>query len=353
MSGERRKMDHLRLCTAPDPSPVLYPPDRTTLLECVELLAGGFPRVAPEEVDAAGRFLGRSIAAPLLVSAMTGGPVRGGEINRALARVCQRMRIPLALGSGRPMLDDESRSGSFEVRGEAPDVPILANIGFAQAARLPTSRLAWMVRRIDADALVVHLNFAMEAVQPEGDREPHDVVATLRALRGELGCPLIVKEVGQGFTPAQLRLLVETGVEWIDVAGAGGTNWIRLEGLRAGDRERAVAETFGHWGMPTAACIGWARRAGAENVIAGGGIRTGLDVARALALGASLAAMALPLVRALEAGGEAGLERRLETVIAELKLAAHLCGCRRTEELGRVDRLVTEPLATWLSAGGD
>ncbi len=350
MSDDTRKLDHLRLCTALDPSPVLYPPDRTTLLECVEPLPDRFPLVAPEDVDTSAVFLGTRVAAPVFVSAMTGGPVRSGEINRALARVCQRMGLALALGSGRPMLEDEARADSFDVRDEAPDIPIMANIGLAQVGLTPVERLAWMVQRCRADALVVHVNFAMEALQPEGDRQPVDVTSAITRLRRELGHPVIVKEVGNGFTRKQLGILAGTGIEHIDVAGAGGTSWVRLEGLRSDKDGHALAETFSRWGMPTAACLGWARQEGIEGVLASGGIRTGLDVARAMMLGARMAGMALPLVRALDAQGEEGLERHLSQVLRELRLAAHLTGCTRTADLASVPHAITEPLRTWLAS---
>lgn len=345
---DKRKLDHIRLCTADDPSPVCYPPSRPTLLECVELLPEGFPVAPADKVDTSTTFLGKQVAAPLFVSAMTGGPKRAGKLNRSLARVCQRMRLPLALGSGRPMLGDEALADSYDVRPEAPDIPVLANIGIAQAASLPSDRFAWLVERTRADALVVHVNFAMEAIQPEGDRDAGPVAETLSRLVQDLGCPVVVKEVGGGFTRSQMAGLASTGVDWIDVAGAGGTSWIRLEGLRGTIDTRMLADTFSTWGFPTAACLGWARQAGLGNVLASGGLRTGLDVARSLAMGARLAGMALPLIRALDAGGEEGLEEYLTRVLRELRLAVHLCGKRSSAEMSDVPYLVTEPLKTWL-----
>jgi isopentenyl-diphosphate delta-isomerase len=345
---DERKLDHIRLCTADDPSPVSYPPGRTTLLECIELMPRGFPVVAAEDVDMHVTFLGKRVAAPVFVSAMTGGPRRAGELNRQLARVCQRMGLALALGSGRPLLRDETLADSYDVRAEAPDIPLLANIGIAQAAGLPTERLAWLVERTRADALVVHVNFAMEAIQPEGDRDPGPVAETLSRLKRELGSPVVVKEVGCGFTRAQLELIAGTGVDWIDVAGAGGTSWIRIEGLRGTIEDRRLAATFSTWGIPTAASLGWAAQLGLGNVIASGGVRTGLDVARSLVMGARLAGMALPLIRALDGAGEQGLERCLSGVIRELALAVHLCGRRSVSGMRDVDHIVLEPLRSWL-----
>ncbi len=344
-----RKLDHIRLCTAADASPVCYPPTRTTLLECVELLPEGFPVASVDDIETGTVFLGYTVSAPIFVSAMTGGPQRASELNRSLARVCQRMRLPLALGSGRPMLNDEARAPSYDVRPEAPDIPVLANIGMAQASTLPVDRLAWLVERTRADALVVHVNFAMEAIQPEGDRDPGPVVETLARLVQELGHPVVVKEVGGGFTRGQIEAIASTGVDWIDVAGAGGTSWVRIEGLRGSLDDRRVASTFSRWGIPTAACLGWARRAGLGNVLASGGLRSGLDVARSLALGARLAGMALPVIRAMDSGGEQSLERLLGSIIRELKLAVHLCGKRSAAEMRDVPTLLLEPLRTWLS----
>ena len=349
--GER-KLDHLRLCTAPDPGPISYPPDRGTLLDCVEILPAGFPVVPVAGIDSGASFLGRAVSAPLMVSAMTGGPSRSGEINRSLARVCQSLRIPLSLGSARPLLDDPDRAPTFDVRDEAPDVPIVANIGIAQAGIVPPARLASLVKRIRADALCVHVNFAMEALQPEGDVVPPGVEETIARLKGEVGCPLLVKEVGGGFSPGQLEVLARTGVDWIDVAGAGGTSFVAIEGLRGGDSGQRLAGTFARWGWPTAACLGWAARMGVKSLIASGGLRTGLDVARALVLGASMAGMALPVVRALDAGGEEGAMSFLMSVIREIRLATHLAGLGRTADLRCVPRFVREPLRSWLEAAG-
>jgi isopentenyl-diphosphate delta-isomerase len=345
---EKRKLDHIRLCTSDDPSPVTYPPSRPTLIDCVELMPEGFPVVPVDEVDTTTRFLGRSVSAPVFVSAMTGGPARASKLNRSLARICQKMRLPLALGSSRPLLSDESLAESFDVRVEAPDIPILANIGIAQAASLPSDRLAWLVAKCRADALVVHINFAMEAIQPEGDRDPGPVAETLSRVSRDLDVPVIVKEVGGGFSRAQLGALASSGVDWIDVAGAGGTNWVRIEGLRGAIEDRRLAATFSTWGFPTAACLGWAGQVGVERVLASGGLRTGLDVARSLALGARLAGMALPLIRALDAGGEEGLEKHLAAVLRELRLAVHLCGVKSSSEMAKVPTLIREPLRTWL-----
>ena len=345
---EGRKLDHIRLCTAEDTGPITYPPDRSTLLHCVEIMPDSFPLAAPEAVDTATTFLGRKVSAPLFVSAMTGGPARAGTLNRSLARACQKMSLPLSLGSGRPMLRDEAGAETFDVRVEAPDVPILANIGIAQASREPAEALAWIVERTHADGLAIHLNFAMEAIQPEGDRDPGPVAETLARLREKLSFPLVVKEVGCGFSREQLRLLASTGVDWIDVAGAGGTSWVRIEGLRGSIEDRRLASTFSRWGFPTAACLGWAREIGLGNVLASGGIRTGLDAARALAMGAKLCGMALPVIRALSSGGEEGLERFLERVIRELRLAVHLSGRRSTSEMGTVPYVVLDPLKSWL-----
>jgi len=344
---DERKLDHIRLCTSPDPAIVSYPADRTTLLECVELLPEGFPVTSPQEVRTDIELLGRTISAPIFVSAMTGGPEKAGDLNRDLAGICQALRIPLALGSGRPMLRNESRAPTYDVRDRAPDIPILANIGMAQASREPVDRLRWMVERIRADALVVHLNFAMEAVQPEGDSDPGPVEETIRRLAGELGHPVVVKEVGGGFTRGQVARLASTGAALVDVAGAGGASWVRIEGERGDGTGRRYAETFSRWGVPTAASLLWARGLGMENVLASGGVRTGLDVARCLALGAKACGMALPVVRAWDRGGIEGARELLDRVIGELRLAVHLCGKRSVREMPGVPRHIVPPLDGW------
>jgi len=345
----RRKGDHIGLCVERDPAEICYGPGRSTLLECVELVPGQFPAVALEEVDTRIPFLSTTIGAPVMVSAITGGSREAGRINLQLAEVCQELRIPLGLGSCRAMLDDPAAAPSFQVRDAAPDIPVVANIGLAQAQALPVERLLWVVEETGADALAVHVNFAMEAVQPEGTRTPAPLVETVARIKAEARFPVIVKEVGTGFTRGQLDLLRESEADWIDVAGAGGTSWVKVEALRGGEEERLRAAPFHDWGVPTAAAVAWASAAGHERIIASGGIRDGLMAAKAMALGARLCGIALPVLRELERGGKKAALAYLRRVIDQLRIAAYLCGETNVAQLRNVPWLVKGELRDWLA----
>jgi isopentenyl-diphosphate delta-isomerase len=298
------------------------------------------------DVDLKTTFLNRVLAAPLMISSMTGGPERAEGINLAIAEAAQHLRIAFGVGSQRVALEAGAAGGaqgglSRTLRDRAPDVPILANFGGAQLA-------AWngveMARRaidmIGADAIIVHLNPLQEAVQPEGDRDWRGVLKAIEALQSGSAAPVIVKEVGAGISGEVARRLWDAGVRIIDVAGAGGTSWAAVEAERALDeRARAIALTFRDWGIPTARALIDVRAAcPSATVIASGGLRDGLDVARAIRLGADLGGMAAGVLEAALAGGEA-LAARLSTVIEELRIAAFCTGSRTLADLARA-RLV-------------
>jgi hypothetical protein len=217
----RRKLDHIKLCSDEEIDKVSYV-EKSTLLECVEILPVYFPTCPLDKIDTKAAFLGKTVSAPVMISAITGGAAEAAGLNRTLAEVCQELGIPFGLGSGRIMFEDPASAESFKVRSAAPGIPIIANIGISQAEELSGEQLTWMVTELEADALAIHINFAMEAFQPEGDRQPATVVETILRIKSEVTFPIIVKEVGTGFSMQQLELLKTCDVEWLDVAGAGG-----------------------------------------------------------------------------------------------------------------------------------
>jgi isopentenyl-diphosphate delta-isomerase len=293
-----------------------------------------FEHVALPELDLAAidlgtRFLGRALKAPLLVSSMTGGPARAAPINRNLAVACEALGIAFAVGSQRVAIEAGSAGGlSAELRRLAPSIPILGNIGAAQLnlGYGPDEALR-AVEMVGADALFVHLNPLQEAVQPEGDTDWRGLLARIGALASALPVPVAVKEVGGGISGALARRLVEAGVAIIDVAGAGGTSWAAVEAERATTpRQAAVARAFADWGIPTAEALRQVRAAcPAATVIASGGIADGLDVAKALALGADLAGQAAGVLAAAATSPEAVIEH-FETVVAQLRVACFATG---------------------------
>ncbi len=290
------------------------------------------------KIDLGADFLGRRLKAPLLISAMTGGPARAVAINAHLAEAAQHLGIALAVGSQRSAIEAEGAGGlTHALRDRAPDTPILANIGAAQLTRgFGLDEARRVIDMIGADALIVHLNPLQEACQPEGDRDWWGVGAALEALIRKLDAPVVVKETGAGISAATARRLFAMGAAAVDVAGAGGTNWALVEGERATDPvDRVHARAFADWGIPTARAIAEVRSACPDGVVIGsGGVRDGVDVARAIRLGADVVGQAAGVLDAATVSTEAVIAH-FQQVIRQLRTvcfctgSAHLAALRR------------------------
>ncbi len=295
-----RKDDHLRVALH---DRVEVPTTRGW--DAIRLLPRALPELALADVDTSVVFLGKRLAFPLIVGSMTGGTALAGTLNRRLARAAARAGIGMGLGSQRVMLVKPETRATFMVRDEAPDLPLLiANVGAVQLNYgVGQPEVDRLVHEVSADALVLHLNVAQEAVQPEGDTQFGGLTAAMQAVARASTYPVGVKEVGQGFTRRDVAALVGDGVPpfaFIESAGAGGTSWTLIEGKRAGDGAgQALGDLFADWGVPAVtsmlACVEAGR---GTPVIASGGLRSGLDGARAVAAGATVVAMALPLLKA-------------------------------------------------------
>lgn len=309
-----------------------------TGLDAVRFEHVALPEIALADVDLSTSLFGRRLTAPLLISSMTGGPSRAGTINDALAEAAQTTGIALAVGSQRIALEGEGAGGlGRRLRTLAPAVPLLANLGAAQLRT--TAGLAMAERAvsmIEADALIIHLNPLQEAVQAGGDTDWRVLLAAIATLTKRLPVPVVAKEVGAGISGSIARRLVEAGVAAIDVAGSGGTSWAQVEAERAEDvRLKAVASAFRDWGIPTARAILDVRRAcPAATVIASGGIRDGIDVARAIRLGADVVGQAAGILpAALE--GTGAVVAHIETVIDQLRIACFCTGSASLSDLRR------------------
>jgi len=291
------------------------------------------------KIDLGVDFLGRRLKAPLLISAMTGGPRRAEAINARLAEAAQHLGIALAVGSQRAALEADGATPGLDMalRLKAPDTPILANIGAAQLTRgFGVDEARRVLDMIAADALVVHLNPLQEACQPEGDRDWWGVGAALEALVKALDAPVVVKETGAGVSAATARRLVDMGVAAIDVAGAGGSNWAMVEGERATDpADKAHAAAFADWGIPTARAIAEVRAACPKTLIIGsGGIADGVDAAKAIRLGADMVGQAAGVLAAATVSTEA-VVAHFQTVIRQLKT---VCLCTGSPNLTALRR---------------
>ncbi len=328
MSVFTRKEDHLRICREQDVQ--------------FQAKSAGFERYdfnhcALPELDYGGislekEFLGKKLGFPFLISAMTGGCREAEKINAALGELAARFGVALALGSQRPLLEDESQLFSYLVaREQAPDAVIIGNIGVGQIrGGNIADKLAQLVKSIRADALAVHLNPLQEILQPEGEKDFTGVLRGIETLTASLPVPVIVKEVGCGISAAVAEKLFEAGVSYIDVAGAGGTSWALIESFRGADED--IAGSFREWGIPTVDCLEEVLALPGARVIASGGLRSGRDVAVSLALGAELGGAALPLFKALDRGGVEEAARLLSTWREELRAILFLTGCGSVDE---------------------
>jgi len=340
----RRKAEHIDLCVTDQ---VAFR-ERTTLLEEVRLMHQCLPDFDLRSIDLRTTLCGKQLQAPLVISAMTGGTERAAQINQDLAKVVHARGLALGLGSQRAMQRNPESAFTYHVREYAPDALVLGNMGVIQARDLPTGEINRLLREIGADAICVHMNPAMELIQTEGDRDFSQGTQTFQRLVAELDVPVIAKETGCGISPTAAAKLVQAGVQIVDVSGAGGTSWVGVETLRAAGRSQRLGEQLWDWGIPTAASVVYTTRRGLTT-IATGGVRSGLDIARALALGASAAGMAQPLLRALVEGGVDAACRLVDDILDELRTVMLLCGAASVAELHKVPRILGPELQRWLS----
>jgi isopentenyl-diphosphate delta-isomerase len=330
-----RKKEHVELTLARD---VAFR-RKTTGLERLEFVHDALPEIALAEVDTTAPFLGSTLRLPLIVSCMTGGYADAFAINRRLAESCDELGIALGVGSQRQALEDDRFHRTFSVvREAAPSIPVIGNIGAAEVAGMtsadPVRRLADLIR---ADAFAVHLNPLQELLQPEGSTDFRGVLRGIAMLVRELPVPVIVKEIGAGISADVARRLLDAGVRVIDVAGSGGTSWAGVETLRR--KDRSFAGAFWDWGIPTADAL----RAVAPlknssrpfTLIGSGGISSGFDVAKCIALGADLAASARPVLAALHRHGKRGVVRLVRAWEQELRAVMFLTGSRTVGDLQR------------------
>ncbi|WP_428152294.1 type 2 isopentenyl-diphosphate Delta-isomerase [Brevundimonas sp.] len=309
--------------------------------DAIRFVHEALPDLDHAKIDLGADFLGRRLKAPLLISSMTGGPARAEAINAHLAEAAQALGIAMAVGSQRAALEGGAIGLDQSLRRRAPDTPILANIGAAQLTRgFGVDEARRVIDMIGADALIVHLNPLQEACQPEGDRDWWGVGAALEALVRRLGAPVVVKETGAGLSSATALRLAGMGVAALDVAGAGGANWGLIEGERATDpADKAHALAFADWGIPTTTAIAQVRAACPDMVLIGsGGVRDGVDAAKAIRLGADIVGQAAGVLQAATVSTEAVVEH-FQVVIRQLRTACFCTGSANLQDLRRAPLL--------------
>ncbi len=312
---EVRKMEHIQVCLEKEVE------TGDPLFDQVTLIHQALPELNLEAVDCSQTFLGKRVDFPLLIAGMTGGCREAREINLALAGAASRKGVAFGVGSQRAMIEKPELTDTFSVRGVAPEIPLLGNIGITALAKYPAARIHRAVGEIGADALCVHINPAQELFQRNGDINFSGCLEALRELCGEADYPVIAKEVGNGISRESAHLLKECVVGAIDLGGVGGTSWVVVDSIRSGkDSTR-----FRDWGIPTAVSILEARGAGVP-LIATGGVRNGLQMAKAVGLGADLCGIALPFIKILEREGIQGVEKYIDALKQEFRYSLYLTG---------------------------
>ncbi len=321
---DKRKEDHLRICVEEEIE------SGSAGFEDVRLTHRALPELDFDDINLETEFLGKTLTYPVIMEGITGGVPRAEKINRDLATLAEEFGIGFGVGSQRMAIDDPKLAGTYQVRDVAPNIFLIANLGAVQLNYgYGIAECEKAIDMIDADALALHINPLHEAVQQEGDKNFSDLIEKINSISQELKKPLIAKCVGSGISYETAEKLK---VSAFDVGGVGGTSWSLIEGFRGDVKTRRTGETFSGWGIPTTESIGEVSRLGIP-VIGSGGIRTGLDGAQAIALGADCVGMALPILRAWSSNGRMGVAEFLDQFLTELKTAMFLTGSGTVGEL--------------------
>ncbi len=343
----RRKIEHIEICLDED-----VQCQRTTMFEDIEFVHNALPEIDRDLIDLTTNFFGLRAGAPLIIAAMTGGHPQTKSVNMKLASAAEELGLPIGVGSQRAAVEDESLVDTFRiVRETAPSVPVIANIGATHVDVAPDA-----ISMIEADILAIHLNPLQEAIQPEGDCNSEGALESIASIVDSVDVPVIVKETGAGISGDVAKSLEEAGVVGIDVGGVGGTSWAGVEYFRAlkedDDLKAQLGLEFWDWGIPTALSVLMVLDATELDVIATGGIRNGLDVAKALALGSIAAGVAHPLLRPAVHGSALDIVVQLERILEGLRVAMYLTGSKKVEELSSKPLILSGKLVESLKSLG-
>ncbi|HLB69745.1 MAG: type 2 isopentenyl-diphosphate Delta-isomerase [Candidatus Methanoperedens sp.] len=355
MTTSDRKIEHLLLCVEKDvEAHKTHFGLRASGFDDVDLVHNCLPELNKKSIDPEVEFFGKKLSAPLLIASMTGGHPDTRAVNASLAGAAEELGIGIGVGSQRAAIENPALEESFRiVRDKAPHAFIYGNVGAAQLNEFGIEGLERAVEMIGADAMAIHLNFLQEAIQPEGNIDATGCLDGIKKICRALSVPVIVKETGAGVAHFQAVAICEAGASAIDVGGLGGTSWAGVETYRAQKRGDLLSDHLGkqfwNWGIPTVASI--VESSISIPVVATGGVRSGLDIAKSLALGASLCGIALPLV-APALKGQKDVSDKLNLIIEELKVSMFLSGCRTVYELGNAPAVITGKTKEFLEQRG-
>ncbi len=344
---DKRKMEHIEICLGFN-----VKSDKETLFGDVEFIHSSLPEISLEEIEVSTEFLKNKFKVPLIITGMTGGHPVAENINRELGEIAEEMGLGLGIGSQRPAIENRELRKTFEVvREAAPTAFIIANIGLSQLIEgYGEKEILEAVEMIEANALAIHLNPLQEAVQPEGNVNYRGGLKKIAEVCKYSPVPIIVKETGAGMSYETAEKLKDVGVKAIDISGAGGTSWGIVEHYRASWRgetlKKKIGKTFGGWGIPTAASILETKKTGLE-IIASGGIRNGVEAAKAIALGADITGQALPILRKLILKGKKEVKIHIRAFINEFKTAMFLTGSKNINDLKGARVVLTGRLYQW------
>jgi isopentenyl-diphosphate delta-isomerase len=326
----------------------------STYLEYVKLLHNALPEINYDQIDLSIEFLNRSFSAPLIIDSMTGGTDEAFVINKRLGLIAERYGLGMGLGSQRAGLKSDKLVESYSIaRKVAPNAFLIANIGGAQLSDgLSNSDILKIIKMIDANALAIHLNPLQELIQPEGEPRFKGILKKITNLVNEVEIPIIVKEVGSGISADVAIKLEKSGINSINVAGAGGTSWAGIEKIRADQHNEylksQLGELFWDWGIPTALSILLVSNSVKIPVIASGGLRNGLEIAKCLILGANVCAMAFPFLKRASKSEEE-LEKFTQLILSEIRATMFLLGAKDVHSLKNTRYILIDKLANVLS----
>ncbi|QEE15384.1 type 2 isopentenyl-diphosphate Delta-isomerase [Promethearchaeum syntrophicum] len=346
----QRKDDHIKISLNENVNS-----KNTTWLECVRFVHKSLPEINFKDIDITMKFLGKPINAPIIIGSLTGGTNLGLEINRRLAQAAEKHQIPLMVGSQRIQLEYPDTSKNFaSIREIAPTIPIIANLGISQLIQMDDfDSVELIIRSIEADAIAIHLNPLQEIIQPEGDTNFTNAKKKITELNNTLKIPVIIKETGAGFSKNVSNDLINIGIKYLDVSGLGGTSFAAIEYSRAKKQtnqlKTAIGDTFLNWGIPSAASIIETKKIAQNStvIIGSGGIRNGLEIAKCIAIGANISAIAQPFLKSAF-DNPIEIESYINTLISELKSAMFLTGSKSVRDLKKAEYVILPPLSNWL-----